>query len=278
MGESEGSRGTPRSEVLHQRRTEEGCHVAVVRYRRGLRLEPHAHEFSSISMLLRGRLREDVGSSTVTPGVFDLVIKPRGTRHENVFFGRGVTMIQIAPARETLRRATHARCPLTDWVWTDGMDAARAMVRLARDMAHRGDDVELQPAVDDVLAALSVDEDDRATGPAPPWLRRVRDALDEAADRAVEAPSVAVLAADAGVHRVHLSREFRRHFGVPPTEYRVRARLREAANRVAGSHASLSGAAYRTGFADQAHMTREFSSRLGVTPLEYRRLLPPSAA
>lgn len=278
MRERDKESGGPRSAMLLRHRTAQGCQIAIVRYRRGLHLPPHAHGFSSISMLLRGRLREDVGASTVTPGVLDLVIKPRGTRHENVFLGPETTMVQIVPAEETLRRAIDADCPLESWAWTGGMAAARAMVQLARKLASMEADDDLEPAVDDVLAALSVGGDDRASNPAPTWLRRVREALDEAADAGVEPPSVAALAEDAGVHRVHLSREFRRYFGVPPTRYRLRARLGEAADQLAGSRESLSTTAYRTGFADQAHMTREFTNRLGLTPLEYRRLLPPSAA
>jgi AraC-like DNA-binding protein len=105
----------------------------------------------------------------------------------------------------------------------------------------------------------------------------VRDGLDEACEHGGTPPSVSELARDAGVHRVHLSREFHLHFGASPTEYRQRARLRAAVRRVGAAAQTLSRAAYESGFADQAHMTREFRRRLGLTPLEYRRLMPSSA-
>lgn len=240
----------------------------------GLRLKPHAHAVTTFSMVLRGGLREEAGASAVTAGVFDVVVKPRGTTHENVFLNDAI-LVQVAPSEEVVHRAVEVGCPLGRWAWTDGTAAALAFARLARFARGSVPDVaaaELQTAVDEALVALCSGDETRATGRPPPWLRRAREALDEAA-RQGEVPPIRDLAADAGVHRVHLSREFRRWFGLSPTEYRMRARLRAAAGRLGASAESLSGAAFRTGYADQAHMTREFGRRLGLTPLEYRRLL-----
>lgn len=267
--------------VLSRCRTEEGCRIAVVRYPTGLHLEPHAHDFTTFSMVLRGGLREEVGASAVTAGVFDLVVKPRGTRHANLFLSDHTTLVQVTPSDETVRHAVEAGCPLRRWGWTDGTAAARPLARLAG-LAPRSDaevdTAELQAAVDEALAALGIGDVARASGSPPAWLRRAREALEEAADRGAAPPSIAYLAEDAGVHRVHLSREFHRWFGVSPTEYRLRSRLRDAARRLGCAEGSLSATAYRSGYSDQAHMTREFRRHLGLTPLEYRRLLAPFAA
>ncbi len=74
------------------------------------------------------------------------------------------------------------------------------------------------------------------------------------------------------MHRVHLAREFRRHFGITPTDYRLRNRVACAAVLLSTSRGSLSAVAHEVGYSDQAHMTREFRRWLDVTPLEYRRL------
>jgi len=258
--------------VMTQRCTSHGGSLALVRYPAGLHLEPHVHAFTTVSMILRGGLYEDANGRRIKAGVLDLVVKPGGTRHGNLFFVEGTTLIQVAPSPETLRQAVDAGCPVERWTWTRGATAGRAMMCLARLVAS-GTKEDVAPAIADALAAVEGDEG-RPAGPPPTWLRRVREALDEAA-RMGRAPHVGRLAEDAGVHRVHLSREFRRYYGVPPAEYRARARLREAAGHVGSTHQSLSSTAFRTGFADQAHMTREFQSRLGMTPRQYRRLLPP---
>jgi AraC family transcriptional regulator len=109
----------------------------------------------------------------------------------------------------------------------------------------------------------------RAT-PAPPWLALVRERLHDTGGTA----PVEALAADAGVHRVHLARTFRDHVGVPVTVYARRLRL-EAARRHVERGVPLAQAAARAGFADQSHLTRTMRSAWGVTPGELRRTLHP---
>jgi AraC-like DNA-binding protein/quercetin dioxygenase-like cupin family protein len=262
------------SSLVAERRAADGSYVDVIRYAAGQHLAPHAHEFTAVSMVLQGRLREDVGAGRVRAGALDLVVKPRATRHENLFLAPGTTLVQVVPSEETLGRAADAGCSLETWRWADGAPAARALVRLAASLVGEYADVDLGSAVADALAALDDTIYSRPAGRPPAWLRRVREVLDDAVERVVDPPSISGLATEEGVHRVHLSREFRRWYGVPPTEYRVRERLRRAAERVGTSDEPLSVAAFGAGYADQAHMTREFSDRLGVTPRQFRRLLP----
>lgn len=97
----------------------------------------------------------------------------------------------------------------------------------------------------------------------PPWLARARDRL--AADPA-GIPSFSRLADEVGVHPTHLSRSFRRHYGMRPSTFVRRLRLERARGLVIGSDVPLAEVAYRTGFSDQPHMTRAFASRFGLTP------------
>ncbi|MGD8496894.1 MAG: AraC family transcriptional regulator [Gemmatimonadales bacterium] len=266
------------AELVSELRSSDGSHVDVMQYPAGLHLEPHEHGSTAISMVLTGRLREDSGAHRALAGALDLVVKPRGTRHENLFLDAGTTLVQVVPSSEALRRAADAGCPVDRWQWIDGAPAARALVRLAAAVIGRAAEIRLDDAVEDALAALDGADRRRPAGRPPAWLQRVREALDEAIGQGREVPPISDLATGEGVHRVHLSREFRRWYGVPPTEYRVRERLRRAANRIGAGEEPLAATAYATGYADQAHMTREFSSRLGLTPLAYRRLLPGAAS
>lgn len=268
--------------------TADGSSVALVRYASGLHQPAHAHGSTSVSLVLRGRVREDVGPTTVRAGVLDLVVKPAGTRHENLFLVEDTTLVQVVVSEETLRRGRDAGCPVDRWRWFDGAgEAARALSAIAGVLvrAHDATDTapdaqELQAKVEDAIASLEPSrgaEGDRVgAGSPPPWIRRARATIDDSVGSGVPVPSVTDLAQDAGVHRVHFSREFRRYVGVSPSEYRQRVRLRAAAGSFGSSADSLSGAAYRAGFADQAHMTREFRRRLGVTPLEFRTVVSGS--
>jgi AraC family transcriptional regulator len=105
---------------------------------------------------------------------------------------------------------------------------------------------------------------------APDWLKWVRSRLDAPAEASV---SIGALAAQAGVHRVHLSRAFVRHFGLSPSAYRQRQMAARALQAMVDDHAAPALAAYDAGFVDQSHMARAMRSSFGATPRQMAALL-----
>ena len=103
----------------------------------------------------------------------------------------------------------------------------------------------------------------------PPWLVQVKDLLH---DRALAPPRLGEIAAAVGVHPGHLSREFRRFFGIVPGEYVRRLRIDFAARQLADTEASIAEIAFAAGFTDQAHFSRLFRRMIGHSPREHRRL------
>ena len=110
----------------------------------------------------------------------------------------------------------------------------------------------------------------RAQAPrmAQAGVARARAMLDDGLD---EAPTLADLAAEAGLSRFHLLRAFRRQTGLTPHAYLIDARVRRARARLKSGEAPAH-VAVSCGFADQAHFTRCFKARMGVTPGVYARL------
>jgi AraC-like DNA-binding protein len=72
----------------------------------------------------------------------------------------------------------------------------------------------------------------------------------------------------------HLSRGFRKVFGVAPQRFGLEARARAAAADAARSAAPLAAIAVDRGFADQAHMTRAVAAVTGRTPGAWRASSP----
>ena len=98
--------------------------------------------------------------------------------------------------------------------------------------------------------------------------------VEEAIDASVaEPPTVAELAALAGVHASHLLRTFRRHHGTTVANYARRRRIERARAAIATSGLPLSAIALDAGFADQSHFTRVFRQAFGETPGQYARSL-----
>jgi AraC family transcriptional regulator len=77
------------------------------------------------------------------------------------------------------------------------------------------------------------------------------------------------------VHRVHLARTFRDHYGVAVTRYSRSVRVQSALSLLTSSGFSLSRLAAETGFADQSHLTREVRAATGITPGALRTMLHP---
>jgi AraC family transcriptional regulator len=101
------------------------------------------------------------------------------------------------------------------------------------------------------------------------WLQEARQLIHERAPRAA---TLSGLAAELGVHPVHLARCFRREYGVTVGAYARGLRLEWAAARLTDADASLAEIAAEAGFADQSHFTRAFKVHTGLTPAQYRAL------
>jgi AraC-like DNA-binding protein len=101
----------------------------------------------------------------------------------------------------------------------------------------------------------------------PKWLERVKNILEQ---RFAEPFKLSEIAAEAGVHPVHLAREFRKHYGTSVGEYVRRVRIEYACRELMDSNAAVTNIAFAAGFADQSHFSRTFKRLCGTTPGKYR--------
>jgi AraC family transcriptional regulator len=82
---------------------------------------------------------------------------------------------------------------------------------------------------------------------------------------------VASLAREARLGAYHFLRTFQRLTGVTPHQYVMRARLRDAAARLARGRAKVLDVALDSGFGDVSNFNRAFPVEFGVSPRVYRR-------
>jgi AraC family transcriptional regulator len=104
-------------------------------------------------------------------------------------------------------------------------------------------------------------------GAPPPWLARVAEQIHDEFARGL---TLASLAETAGVHRVHVARAFRQHYGCTAGDYIRQRRVEFACHRLIGSDDRLSDVAFDAGFADQSHLTNTFRRLVGLTPGAFR--------
>ena len=106
-----------------------------------------------------------------------------------------------------------------------------------------------------------------AQPPAHAWLGRVRQCLGE---QLADPPTLAELAALAGVSRFQLLRRFAAAYGCTPHAWLTQQRA-ERVRALVRQGLGLAEAAHACGFADQSHMTRTFTRHFGFTPGAWQR-------
>jgi AraC family transcriptional regulator len=242
--------------------------VREVRYSANLLQARHAHDETTITLVVAGSLRETVGRAQEIARALSIVVKPGDTEHADQFGEQGARTVQIGLTARDAADLRGWEPGARTWRWTHAGPAVPAFLRLlALLRAHPHDDLLIDRGVTDVLSSLREGPDDSRHDP-PGWLQRVREEIDDAGSGV--GVRVRDLAAGAGVHPVYLARQFRRFFGSSVVSYLQRQRVTRAADLIASSSARLSTVAFQTGFADQSHLSRSFRAGTGLTPGAYR--------
>jgi AraC family transcriptional regulator len=85
-----------------------------------------------------------------------------------------------------------------------------------------------------------------------------------------EPHTLANLASLARLSCYHFLRTFKRVTGITPHQWIMRARLREAARRLASSREPITEIALDVGFEDLSNFIRSFRAEFGISPRRYR--------
>ncbi|REJ78586.1 MAG: AraC family transcriptional regulator [Acidobacteria bacterium] len=104
----------------------------------------------------------------------------------------------------------------------------------------------------------------------PKWMTYIIDKLDS---EFREKHTNASLAAEVGLHPVHLATAFRKFQNLTVGEYLKRKRINYSMQLLSENELSLSEIAFDSGFSDQGHFTRVFKAVTGITPGAFRNSL-----
>jgi len=233
----------------------------------GFRIAPHSHENATVNFLLEGAFEESLAGTDwdVRPSL--VVGKPPGEAHANRYGSRGARCLLVEIAAVPEFSGPGAALFERPLVFESEL-AAAAGRGLAREL-HLADPA--TPLVaEGILLELfaSIDAESARETTPPSWLARSIAFIE---DRLFEPLRIAEIAREAGVHPVHLAREFRRHLALSPGELVRLHRLAWARDRLRRSSLTVASIAAAAGFADQSHLTRLFRARYGISPAVYRR-------
>jgi AraC family transcriptional regulator len=236
-----------------------------------LRTPWHGHETAAFCLVLRGRYLQRFRKRDVLYQPSVALFRPAGVEHTDQVSPEGVACLFVEPDRTWLDDAGLARlngeCALD-------RAGGRARWLLEHILAEfRSPDPATPLALEGLVLALGAEfarvVEPRTERQVPAWLTRTRESLDAAFAVRV---TLGELAAEAGVHPVHLAATFRAVFGQSVGDYVRTRRIQEARSALLDRSRSISQIALDLGFSSQSHFTRVFREHAGTTPLEYRRL------
>jgi AraC-like DNA-binding protein len=79
------------------------------------------------------------------------------------------------------------------------------------------------------------------------------------------------LAKHLNLHRSYLSHCFKRTYGMSPSDYLIRIRIREARRLLMETDLSIENISQQLGFYSAGHFSRTFRSIMGISPLQFRK-------
>jgi AraC family transcriptional regulator len=246
-----------------------GLRLLESRYQPGQRSAPHVHAAASFCLVLQGRFTHTYRDESVHCEHRSLLFYRPGEPHAESFHDQGARCFIIELSAPWLARLSEL----------DSGGPSRSMVPgPAPNLAWRiyqelREPDPFAPLIVEGLTLELLGEVLRSDTSSLPGARRTRSmdrarALIESA--APGLTSLSAIAAELGMHPVHVAHAFRRAHGCSVGQYARRLRLERACSRLATTRDALGEVAVDSGFYDQSHMNREFRRALRTTPARYR--------
>lgn len=251
-----------------RRRDIGGMRISTSAYAGSSVLPVHEHGHAYLCLVADGAYRQSCGGREDECRRGLLLVHPQGHRHANRFHPQGARSLDLFLAPDWLQHEGVPRL-LSEYRLLRLAGADGLLARLERELyandAAAG--LALESAMLDLIAQAMRAEDAAAR---PGWMRRV---LERLHDRPTHTPSLAELAALAGVHPAHLARTFRQLHGSSIGEHLRSLRVARACQSLRDPSSTIAEVAAAAGFNDQSHFARVFRRLTGQTPSEYRRAM-----
>ena len=245
--------------------------MSEVKHPRPRALPQHSHEFGFFSFFLKGDYEEWYSRQTVTHKPMTLMWHPAALQHQDAVGQRGCHFFNTEISADWLERLRDYAAIVSDPFVLPQAEAGWLMMRLYREFgaADEGSELAMEGLLLELLAALA-----RRPEPVeqqkPFWLRRVETRI---RDEFTGKLTMTELAAEAGVHPVHLATIFRRFHRTTVSEFVQQLRVETACEMLRQPETPMAEIALHLGFADQSHFSRIFHRLIGMPPKAWRNLV-----
>ena len=232
------------------------------------------HDVASISLVLAGTFacRSVHGVSLLSPG--SLFLGSAGQDYEcSHHHGEGDRCLSFRFGPELFERLAHDAGASGVAFSRNALPPLRGLARVtarAKAAMEQPDQLE-EIALELAGAAVQTAGQVRGDASAPPGQHaRIARVLRYLASRIASPHTIADLARVASLSPYHFLRTFKRVTGVTPHQWLLRARLREAAQRLATGGERITDIALDVGFEDLSNFVRSFRAEFGTSPRGFR--------
>jgi AraC family transcriptional regulator len=182
------------------------------------------------------------------PDYFERLASDAGARGSDVRF-KAPALPPLRPLSSLVARAGAGTTDVADVLWEEfALTLAERTVKLAAGLSPRRTGLPLNAEARVSQAVRTIDRHSHAPLPLGQLARQV------------------------GLSPYHFLRTFKSLTGVTPHQYVLRARLRDAAWRLAGGTDKILDVALDTGFGDVSNFNHAFRAEFGASPRVFRRL------
>ena len=244
-------------------------------YRSHFNIPSHSHDHTYICFCFQGVLAENYGRKSRTCEASSMTYHPPGEVHSGSFHGGGGRLFNIQIDPQWMQRVQQDLSVQGESIYMRGATSMGIARRLYQEFHYfdEASPLAIEGLLLETLAEVSRRSAPRPVCSPPRWLEQARELLHA---EFFECPTLGKIAESVGVHPVHLSAAFRKHYQCTPGEYLRRLRIEFACHKLSTSDDPLSMIAAAAGFSDQSHFSKTFKLMTGMTPIRYKRLIRPT--
>ena len=235
--------------------------VTQTHYEKGLHMPPHTHEFSAISLILKGGFQESIGGDAKEVCRAKTLIKPAHVLHSD-HYANDCSILCIYLKDESIIH-TKTRDVLKEWTGMYGINWNAFQPYFDADNLEARKQI-----INSFLAHLGKSK--KTSDEIPEWVYHIKSYLDLNFTQPIQTTE---LADKYGIHPVYLARVFRKYYRLSIKDYIKSLRIRNSIASIFENQQSLSQIAVGNGFADQSHFIRNFKKEVGTTPKGFKKIM-----
>jgi len=246
-----------------------GLHLVESVFQPNETLPWHTHRWPYFTFVLRGGYTEECHGRSFDVVEGDVILHGAGEAHADRMHDGESCLLNLEFTQPWLDRLASFGTPLDFRATCNGGEFLQLGKRLHRELwsDERISALCIEGLALELVAHSALHRSKEIAQPA--WMDT---AIEYLRANFSASPSLGEVAEAAGVHPVHLAREFRRRRGVTVGEYVRKLRVDFVCDELVATERPIVDIALKAGFSDHSHMTRVFRQETGLTPSEFRNL------